>query len=68
MRMWAIFLPPVAMFLCGKPVQAIIALVMMLTVIGWPIASIWALSIVGDRNADKRTARQIRAVERAARQ
>jgi uncharacterized membrane protein YqaE (UPF0057 family) len=42
----AIVLPPVAFFTMGKPFQGILNLVLMVTLIGWPIAAIWALVVV----------------------
>ena len=36
----AILLPPLAMFLSGRVFQGLLCLVLMLTLIGWPIASI----------------------------
>lgn len=50
----AIILPPVAMFTVGKPFQAILCLLLMLTMIGWPIAAIWALFVVNSAFADTR--------------
>jgi hypothetical protein len=50
------------MFLCGKVFQAILCVVLMLTLIGWPIASIWAVLVVHSHLADKRTERVVRAV------
>ena len=42
----AIVLPPVAFFTMGKPFQGTLNLVLMVTLIGWPIAAIWALVVV----------------------
>ncbi len=50
----AIILPPVAMFTVGKPFQAILCLLLMVTVAGWPLASIWALLVVNSAFADTR--------------
>jgi uncharacterized membrane protein YqaE (UPF0057 family) len=58
----AILLPPVAMFLKGRPIQAVVCLLLMLTVLGWPIASIWAIGVVNAANADARNRRLERAV------
>jgi uncharacterized membrane protein YqaE (UPF0057 family) len=60
----AILLPPVAMLLAGHPWQALIALVLMVTVIGWIPAAIWAFFVVMSHEQDKRFARlskQLRA-------
>lgn len=64
----AILLPPVAMFLKGRPIQAALSLLLMLTLIGWPIAAIWAWGVVSAANADARTKRQTKAVTRAIRE
>ena len=50
----AIILPPVAMFTVGKPFQAILCLLLMVTMIGWPLAAIWALLVVNSAFADTR--------------
>jgi hypothetical protein len=50
------------MILCGKIFQAILCVVLMITVIGWPVASIWALFVVHSHLEDKRADRVIRAV------
>lgn len=57
----AILLPPVALLSVGKPIQAILCLVLMVTLIGWPIAAIWALFVVNSAFADSRTERIIKA-------
>ncbi len=43
-----------AMFTVGKPFQAILCLLLMVTVVGWPLASIWALLVVNSAFADTR--------------
>lgn len=63
----AVLLPPLAMFLCGKPIMALISLVLQITVLGWLPAAIWALFVVNNHHADKRNRELIRATERAAR-
>ena len=37
----AILLPPVAMLTVGKLFQALLCLILMVTVIGWPVAALW---------------------------
>ena len=61
--MWilAIILPPVAVLLCGKPIQALINI--LLTVCFWIPGVIHAFMVVGSRNADKRTDRLIDAIK-----
>ncbi len=63
----AIVLPPVAMVTVGKPFQAILCLVLMFTLIGWPLAAIWALFVVNSAFADTRAKKQ-RDEERRTRQ
>ena len=60
----AILLPPLAILLCGKPFQAVIALVLQITLLGWIPAAIWALLVVNNHLADKRTNRLIKAMRR----
>lgn len=60
----AILLPPVAMFTVGKPFQAILCLVLMMTVIGWPIAAIWAILVVNSSFADTRNKKLIAEMQK----
>ena len=55
----ALLLPPVAMLTVGKPFQAILCLILMLTLIAWPIAAIWALFVVHSSLADARNNRLV---------
>ncbi len=60
----AILLPPLAMLLCGKVIQAIICLILMCTLVGWPVAAIWALFVVKDYKDDRRLDELLRATQR----
>ncbi len=60
----AILLPPLGLLLCGKVFQAIFCFLLMLTLIGWPLASIWAVLVVVNYHADQRTNRLIRELRR----
>ena len=62
MYLVALLLPPVAVLLCGKPVQAVLNLV--LTVLGWLPGVIHAILVVNSREADKRNERLIEAMGR----
>jgi uncharacterized membrane protein YqaE (UPF0057 family) len=62
----AILLPPVAALLCGKPLQAALCLLLMATLIGWIPAAVWSCLIVSGRNADRRNAELIRAIQRSS--
>ena len=61
MYLLAIFLPPVAVLLCGKPIQAVLNL--FLTMALWIPGVVHAFMVVSARNADKRTHRLIDAVK-----
>ena len=61
MYLLAIFLPPVAVLLCGKPIQAVLNL--FLTMALWIPGVVHAFMVVSARNADKRTNRLIDAVK-----
>lgn len=65
MYLVAILVPPLAMFLSGKPFQAVICLVLQATVIGWLPAAIWAALVVNSRQADKRNEKLIREMRKA---
>jgi uncharacterized membrane protein YqaE (UPF0057 family) len=58
----AIVFPPAAMALAGKPVQALLCVLLMITIIGWIPAAIWALFVVSSTHADRRTNRIVRAM------
>lgn len=57
----AIFLPPVAVFLCGKPLQGIISI--FLTLLFFIPGVIHALFVVHNHLADKRTDRVVDAIK-----
>lgn len=57
----AIFLPPLAVFLCAKPFQAILNI--FLTLLFWVPGVIHALIVVHNHIADKRTDRIVKAIE-----
>ena len=57
----AIFLPPVAVLLCGKPFQAIVNLV--LTLLFYVPGLIHALLVVSNHYADKRTDRLVKEMK-----
>jgi uncharacterized membrane protein YqaE (UPF0057 family) len=60
----AILLPPLGMLTAHRPGQALLCLLLMVTLIGWPIAAIWALLVVHNYYADRRTDRLIEAQKR----
>jgi uncharacterized membrane protein YqaE (UPF0057 family) len=63
----AIILPPLAILLCGKPLQAIIALILQITILGWIPAAVWAVLVVHSYQADQRTNRIVKALRRQGR-
>lgn len=56
----AIFLPPLAVFLCAKPFQALLNI--LLTLCFWVPGVIHALFVVHNHIADKRTDRIVKAI------
>jgi len=57
----AVILPPVAVLICGKPIQALLNLV--LTLLFWIPGLIHALFVVNGYYADKRTDRVVQAIK-----
>ncbi|MGD9033833.1 MAG: YqaE/Pmp3 family membrane protein [Desulfobacteraceae bacterium] len=57
----AVILPPVAVLICGKPIQAILNLV--LTLLFWIPGLIHAIFVVNGYYADQRTDRVIEAIK-----
>lgn len=62
----AILLPPLGMLSVGKVLEALLCLILMLTIIGHPIAALWAVLVVHSSLADERTRRVEKAMHRAA--
>lgn len=63
MYLLAILLPPVAVLFCGKPVQALLNLI--LTLIFWFPGAVHAVLVVRDHKADKRMEKQTREIIKA---
>lgn len=59
---FAIVLPPLAVLLCGKPVQFLLNI--FLTLLGWIPGVVHAILVVHEHLADKRAAQIIRAKSR----
>ena len=53
----AILFPPLGMLLAGHGGQALICFILMITIIGWPLAAIWALLVVNSSETEKRVRR-----------
>lgn len=58
----AIVFPPAALLLAGKPFQAILSLLLLITVLGWIPAALWAVLVVNSAKADKRHAALVGAI------
>ncbi len=58
----AIFLPWLALMLCGKILQGILCLILQITLIGWIPAVIWAIVVLNKQDADRRTDKIVRAI------
>jgi uncharacterized membrane protein YqaE (UPF0057 family) len=52
----AILLPFLAFFTIGKPFQGILCLILQITLIGWPVAAIWAVYALSQWNTDRKIA------------
>ena len=50
----AILIPFLVFFTIGRPIAAIICLILQLTLIGWLPAAIWAVYALGQYNTDKK--------------
>jgi hypothetical protein len=55
----AIVLPPLGMILVGRWLMALLCLLLMMTVLGWPLAAIWAVLVVNNAENDKRLRRAL---------
>jgi len=64
MRYLLAILLPLAMLTVGKPFQAILCLILMFTLIAWPLASIWAVLVVHSSFADSRNRRIVAEMRR----
>jgi uncharacterized membrane protein YqaE (UPF0057 family) len=50
----AILLPPLGMLLVGRVGLALLCLLLQITILGWPLAAIWAVLVVNNAENDKR--------------
>ena len=55
----AVLLPPLGLLSVGRGGQALVCLVLMLTVIGWPLAAVWALLVVNSAETERRVRRAL---------
>ena len=63
----AILIPPLGMLLVGRVGQALLCLLLMITLIGWPLAAIWALLVVNAAETESRVRRAIEQERRRGR-
>jgi uncharacterized membrane protein YqaE (UPF0057 family) len=63
----AILLPPLGMLLVGRPLLALLCLILQITLIGWPLAAIWALLVVNSAETEKRVRWMIQQERRKSR-
>lgn len=47
------------MLLVGRPLLAIVCLVLQITILGWPLVAIWAVLVVNNAEHDKRLRRAL---------
>jgi uncharacterized membrane protein YqaE (UPF0057 family) len=55
----AIILPPLGMLLVGRIGLALLCLLLQITILGWPLAAIWAVLVVNNAEHDKRLRRAL---------
>jgi len=60
----AIVLPPLGMLLVGRIGLALVCLLLQVTILGWPLAAIWAVLVVNNAEHDKRLRRALQAQQR----
>lgn len=61
----AVVIPPLALLGAKKPFQALFALILQVTILGWIPAAIWAIMVVNQSKAEKRQKELIEAQRRA---
>ena len=62
----ALFAPWFVFFTMGKIWQGILCLCLQITLVGWLPATIWAFMAISGYNADKRTNRIVKAIQKGA--
>ena len=60
----AILLPWLALLLRGHIFQAILCLILQLTVLGWLPAAVWAVLVINNDNEERRHQEMMRAIQR----
>jgi uncharacterized membrane protein YqaE (UPF0057 family) len=52
----AIVLPPLCFLLIGRPVAALVALLLCISLAGWLFAALWAIYALGQHKTDRKIA------------
>ena len=60
----AIFLPWLMFFTIGRPFAGIVCLILQITILGWVLASIWAVYALGQYKTDQKIERIQRTLYR----
>jgi uncharacterized membrane protein YqaE (UPF0057 family) len=53
----AIIIPPLGLLAAGRGGQALVCLLLWITIIGWPVAALWALLVVNSAETESRVRR-----------
>ncbi len=53
----AIIIPPLGLLVAGRGGQALVCLLLWITIIGWPVAALWALLVVNSAETESRVRR-----------
>jgi uncharacterized membrane protein YqaE (UPF0057 family) len=56
----AIIIPPLGLLSVGRSGQALVCLILWVTIIGWPLAALWALLVVNSAETETRVRRAMR--------
>lgn len=54
MSLLSVFFPWIVLLLNDNPGGALVALIMQVTIIGWPFAALWALKVEKEHRLEKR--------------
>jgi len=60
----AIVLPPLGMLLVGRVGLALLCFLLQITILGWPLAAIWAVLVVNNAEHDKRLRQALQQQQR----
>lgn len=60
----AIILPPLGMLMVGRVGLALLCFLLQITILGWPLAAIWAVLVVNNAENDKRLRQALQKQQR----